>query len=187
MSKAHANRAEDRTGELKQLNRSIFRPVIVFNKDAKRAAAEAKIQARHDEERDERERTMAGVRESQNRVGRAAGYGRGDEDDEEGLGGGGRRDRSAAAQGAREKARGRYQFEKTASDDELEDELDDNLDEILDVSKRLKVLAMAAGNEVTAQNGQLDKLGDKVSSVDSKVSRNTNAVSSTGCFSLSPD
>ena len=44
VAKGHSMRAEDKTDELKQLNRSIFRPVITFNKDAKRAAQEAKIQ-----------------------------------------------------------------------------------------------------------------------------------------------
>ncbi|KAE9390364.1 hypothetical protein BT96DRAFT_1002326 [Gymnopus androsaceus JB14] len=58
VSKGHSVRADDKTDELKQLNRSIFRPVIVFNKDAKRSAQEAKIQARYEEERGERERTM---------------------------------------------------------------------------------------------------------------------------------
>ena len=41
VSKGHSLRAADKTDELKQLNRSIFRPVITFNKDKKRAAQEA--------------------------------------------------------------------------------------------------------------------------------------------------
>jgi hypothetical protein len=32
MAKANNQRAEDKAGELKQLNRSIFRPVVVWNK-----------------------------------------------------------------------------------------------------------------------------------------------------------
>ncbi|KAE9401380.1 hypothetical protein BT96DRAFT_956563 [Gymnopus androsaceus JB14] len=59
ISKGHSIRADDKTNEPKQLNRSIFRPVIVFNKDAKRVAQEAKVQARYEEEREERERTFA--------------------------------------------------------------------------------------------------------------------------------
>ncbi|KAH9040792.1 hypothetical protein EDB85DRAFT_2170035 [Lactarius pseudohatsudake] len=42
VAKGHSQHADDRTDELKRLNRSIFRPVITFNKDAKRAAQEAK-------------------------------------------------------------------------------------------------------------------------------------------------
>ena len=57
-------RAEDKTDELKQLNRSIFRPVITFNKDAKRAAQESKIQERYEEEREEREKAMLDIRQT---------------------------------------------------------------------------------------------------------------------------
>jgi hypothetical protein len=32
MAKANNQRAEDKAGELKQLNRSIFRPVVTWNK-----------------------------------------------------------------------------------------------------------------------------------------------------------
>ena len=81
MAKSHGLRAEDKTDELKKLNRSIFRPAITFNKDAKRRAQEAKIQERYEEERAERERTMMDVRETQNRLGRAATYGRGADDE----------------------------------------------------------------------------------------------------------
>ena len=139
-------RAEDKTDELKQLNRSIFRPVITFNKDAKRAAQEAKIQARYDEEREEREKAMRDIRETQDRLGRAATYGmRGDE---EGIGGGSGRFRTASELQARKSQRSRYQFEADEEDDQLEDELDDNLDEILDVSKRLKALGTAMSSEL---------------------------------------
>lgn len=55
------------------------------------------------------------------------------------------RGQSAAALAARKEGRSKYQFEATASDDELEDELDDDLNETLDVTKRLKALAVASG------------------------------------------
>jgi len=175
MSKAHAHRAEDRTEELKQLNRSIFRPVITWNKDSKRAAEENRILQRHEEEREEREKAMADVRDSQNRIGRAATYGLPGEpaDQEEGVTSSGRRAKAPEAQRARQEQRKRFQFEATASDDELEDELDDNLDEIHDVSKRLKALAMAAGQEVDNQNARLDSITQKTTSLDNKVHRNT--------------
>lgn len=178
MGKAHANRAEDRTGELKQLNRSIFRPVITWNKEGKRAAEEARIQARHDDEREEREKAMGDVRDSQNRIGRAATYGRdtGEEEGDEGISGRRTRARNPAQQNVRAEQRKRFQFEKTASDDELEDELDDNLDEIGDVSKRLKALAMAAGEELDGQLGRINGISDKAAHLDNKVIRNTDKV-----------
>ncbi|KAJ2927187.1 hypothetical protein H1R20_g9936, partial [Candolleomyces eurysporus] len=170
VSKGHAQRAEDKTDELKQLNKSIFRPVITWNKDAKRAAQEAKVQSRYEEERDEREKSMMDIRESQNRLGRAGAYGR---DDPEGLTGGGSRFRSAEQQSARKEQRKRFQFEKSASDDELEDELDDNLDEIGDAVKRLKSLGMTMGQELDSQNTRIERIDGKAGGLDNRLFRNT--------------
>lgn len=122
------NRAGDRTDELKQLNRSIFRPNLVFNKDAKRRREEQRISDRHELERLEREKAMPDVRDTRNRLGHATAYGQptaGGEDaygeDEEGITVG--RRLSPEQQAARQTARSRYQFEATASDDELEDKI----------------------------------------------------------------
>lgn len=126
---------------------------------------------------------MLDVRESQNRLGRAAGYsGRGgdeDADDGEGIGGGGRGRggvRSAADQRTRQEQRKRYQFEATASDDEIEDELDDNLDEITRVSKSLKAIALAAGEELDRQNDRIDNIANKTTKLNSRVDTTTNRV-----------
>ena len=170
ITKNHSLRAEDNTDELKKLNRSIFRPAITFNKDAKRAAKEAKIQARYDDDREERERTLMDVRESQNNLGRAGTQGR----DEEGIGGG--RQRTGAQQAMRKEQRSRYQFEATGSDDEIEDELDDNLDEVADATKRLKALGMAMGQELDTQNQRIDRIGEKATSLDNRMFRNTERV-----------
>lgn len=178
MGKAHANRAEDTAAELKQLNRSIFRPVITWNKEAKRTAQEERIMQRHADEREERERAMGDVRDTQNRIGRAATYGLPDNHgDEEGITSSGRRAKAPEVQRARQEQRKRFQFEATESDNELEDELDDNLDEIHDVSKRLKALAMATGQEIDQQNVRLDSISQKTTSLDTKVMRNTERVS----------
>ncbi len=174
MAKGHSQRAEDRTGELKQLNRSIFRPVITFNKDAKRAAQEAKVLQRYEDERDEREKAMTDIRETQNRLGQASNYG----SQEEGIGAGpnGRRTMTAAQQSLQKEQRKRYQFEATASDDELEDELDDNLDEISDVAKRLKALGSAMGQELDNQNNRIERIEEKTVNLDNRVFRNTERV-----------
>jgi len=172
ISKGHSQRADDRTDELNQLNRSIFRPVIVFNKDAKRAAQEAKVTARYEEERASRENAMMELRDSQNRIGRAQTYGR-DEDRDELIGGGSGRLRSEAQLGVRKEQRKRYQFEATASDDEVEDEIDDNLDEIGDAAKRLKALGLAMGQELDGQMSRIDRIDQKTVNLDSKIVRNT--------------
>ncbi|KAI0029626.1 synaptosome-associated proteinsynaptosomal-associated protein 25 [Vararia minispora EC-137] len=174
VAKGHSQRAMDKTDELKKLNRSIFRPAISFNKDAKRAAQEAKVQQRYDEERNERERAMMDIRDTQNRLGRAGTYGT--DDDGEGIGR--RRNLTASQQAMRKEQRKRYQFEATASDDEMEDEIDDNLDEIGDMAKRLGALGRVMGQELDKQNERIDRLGTKAGELDNHVFRNTEKVRS---------
>lgn len=173
----HAARAEDKTDELKKLNRSIFRPAITFNKDSKRAAQDAKVAARYEEERTNRERGMADVRESQNRLGRVAAYGRPTEDDDDDEGIGARR-RGPAQQAARKQANARYQFEATESDDEMENELDDNLDEIAKATGALRAIAIAAGEEVDRQNDRIDEIAQKTGKLNTRVDITTNRVRS---------
>lgn len=182
ISKGHSAHAGDRTDELKQLNRSIFRPVMTWNKDAKRAAQEAKIQARYDEEREEREKAMMDIRDTQNRLGRATTYGREQEEEEELIGAGRSRFRNQEQLATRKGQRKRFQFDATASDDELEDEIEDNLDEVGDVTKRLKALGMAMGEELDKQNARIDRIGDKTVSLDNNIFRNTERVGLTFMF-----
>jgi len=173
ISKNHALRAEDNTDELKKLNKSIFNPSAAFtwNKEGKRAAKEAKIQARYDEDRDERERGLMEVRETQNRIGGVGDYGR----DEEGIGG--RRQLTGAQQAIRKEQRSRFQFDATNSDDEAEDELDDNLTEIGDMTKRLKALGTSMGQELDSQNQRIDRIGEKATTLDNRMFKNTERVS----------
>ncbi|PFH54507.1 hypothetical protein AMATHDRAFT_72295 [Amanita thiersii Skay4041] len=168
IAKGHTLQAADKTDELKQLNRSIFRPVITFNKDAKRAAQQAKLHARYEDERIDREKAMMDIRDTQNRLGRATTYGR---DNDESVSG--RRLLTTDQQAARKEQRKRFQFEATASDDEMEDEIDTNLDEIGDTTKRLKALAMGMGQELDTQNKRIDRIENKAVSLDQKVFMNT--------------
>lgn len=171
VAKGHTLRAEDQIDELKQLNKSIFRPVITWNKDGKRAAQEAKVMQRYDDERRQREKAMTDIRETQDRLGRAITY---SQQDEEGVSGTGNyRTRTPGQLAARKEQRMRYQFEAGASDDELEDELDGNLDEISDVAKRLKALGNTMGQELDAQNQRLDIIGKKATELDDGVFRQT--------------
>ena len=171
ISKVHAQRADDRADELKKLNRTIFRPAITFNKDRKRAEQEAKVKARYDEQQREREKAMSDVRATQSRIGRAYGA---EDDGEEGISG--RRIRDPRAQEPKEH-RKRYQFEATASDDELEDEIDDNLDSIGQAVKNLKSLAFAAGEELDSQNARIDNIASKTSKLNYNVDTTTARVS----------
>lgn len=109
---------------------------VTFNKSKKRDAEERRILNRHNAEKDEREQTRRDQFESRQRIDNTY---RGMDRDAE----------NAAAARSRAKARGaergRYQFEATASDDEVEDEIDSNLDEMSSVVGRLKMLATTAG------------------------------------------
>ena len=168
ITKNHALRAEDNTDELKKLNKSIFNPAANFtwDKQGKRAAKEAKIQARYDEDREERERGLSEVRDTHNRIGQATTYGSSDG-----------RQLTGAQQAIRKEQRSRFQFEATASDDELEDELDNNLGEISDMTKRLKALGTSMGQELDNQNQRIDRIGDKATQLDNRMFKNTEKVS----------
>ncbi|WWC86415.1 uncharacterized protein L201_001292 [Kwoniella dendrophila CBS 6074] len=165
MAKANNQRAEDKAEELKKLNRSIFRPAVTWNKDAKRQAEEDKINERHAMERHDRAKALNDVTDTRRRLGNAANpspYGSSDN-----------RIPLPGEQKAKKDARSRYQFDATASDDELEDELDDNLNETYEVTKRLKNLATAMGDEVTGQNQRLTRVTDKTENLEFAVMKNT--------------
>ncbi len=178
MSKAHAARAEDNAKEIVALNRSIFRPNIQFDKKAKRAAEEARIVNRHVEEREEREALRQEALQARNRVERTLGApGSGvSKADRFGAGrfgigksSGGAGAAAADPQATKLAQRSRYQFEATASDDELEDELDDNMDEIGRLAGKLHTLGVAMGNEIDQQNARITRLGEKTSTLDTKI------------------
>jgi len=132
--------------------------------------------ARYEIEREEREKVMLGLRETQDRIGRAATYGRGDEQEE--LIGGRNRMKTAEQLTSRKDQRKRFQFESNASDDEIEDEMDNNLDEIGEAAKRLKQLGMAMGNELDHQNKWIDNVAGKTDHLDDKLRVNTDRVRS---------
>ncbi|KAL1723038.1 hypothetical protein EV715DRAFT_191460 [Schizophyllum commune] len=164
MSRTKAGAADDKVDELKKLNRSIFRPVITFHKDAKRAAQEAKVQQRYEEEREGRAQAMMEVRGTRNRLEEAGAAG-------SRFGNG--KERTPTELANRKEQRQSYQFEATESDEEIEDELDDNLDEIGSVAERLKALGSAMGEEIDEQTGRVQRIGDKSASLDTGIFHST--------------
>jgi hypothetical protein len=124
---------------------------------------------------------MQEVRDTQDRLGRAVTYGRptGDGEDIIGGSGGPRRGQfgTAQQQEQRKEQRKRYQFEATASDDELEDELDANLDEVSEATQRLKALGMAMGQELDQHNSRIGRIEEKTVKLDNRVFRNTERAS----------
>ena len=163
LAKAHANRAEDKAKELKKLNRSIFRPVMTWKTDRRRQEIQQRIEDRHETEREEREKAHADVFSSRKRVDEAV------DPKKRGFGGFGRKPPQQSSTVERSK----YQFEATASDDELEDEIDGNLNDIGQAVSNLKRFAIASGEEVETQNGRLDDIHNKAGRLDDKIFRNT--------------
>ncbi|GAA6059357.1 hypothetical protein JCM10212_003255 [Sporobolomyces blumeae] len=164
LAKAHNDRAVDETKELEALNRSIFRPTFTWNKAAKRDREERRLLDRHNAEKAEREQTRREQFESRQRIDQT--YHKMDREAENSAG-------ARARAKARGPERGRYQFEATASDDEVEDEIDSNLDELGGLAGRLKMLAMTAGQEVDSQNAKLGKITNKVDVLDNNVVKST--------------
>lgn len=184
LAKGHINRADDNTTDINALNRSIFIPAITLNKNKKRLQQEAKLTARYESERTENDRLQAERQEVHQRIGEATtsgirGFNRdGPPADDEGIGGRPGAGRYGPQQQVeRKKQWGRYQFDATASDDEVEDEIDNNLDELGDAVGRLKALALASGQEVDRQNGVLERLHGKTDNVERKVRSTTDRVS----------
>jgi hypothetical protein len=175
VSKGHSLRAEDNAKEIKQLNRSIFRPVITFDKEGKRAAQEAKLQDRFEDQRKAREKVANDLYQSHNQTRGHLGEVGGEADSEELLGGRSRM-RTAEQFSTRTEQRKRYQFEANASDDEMEDDLDDGLDEISKMTKKLKALGMAMGDELDHQNRWIDGITGKTDSLDQRLQMNTDRV-----------
>jgi len=129
--------------------------------DAKRAAQEQKIMNRHNMEREDRMKALSDVQDTRRRLGQAT--------DTRGAG----QQIVAGKMKQRAEARKRFQFDATASDDELEDEIDENLDETLEVTRRLKTLAGAMGEEVTKQNNRIGVITDKTDKLSYQVVSNT--------------
>lgn len=137
-------------------------------------AQEEKIMDRHLRERDDREKARQDVLDTHHRLNAAGGSGN--------AYGSSSRDGppQPGAQANKREERKRFQFDATASDDELEDELDENLNETLDVTRRLKSLALAAGAEIDTHNKRLVGITDKTGDLDLAILKNTERVRRAG-------
>ncbi|KAI7905617.1 uncharacterized protein BX663DRAFT_500360 [Cokeromyces recurvatus] len=167
LSKAYSDRASNQAEELKQLNRSIFIPVVSNpfrrkEKERKQLAALQRDQAEHMTERDNirqfeyesNARIQEAVRQNQQTTHR------------------GPRGRSEAD-------RRRYQFEEDSEDDAIEDEIDTNLDLLGDATSRLKNMAVTMNNELDRQNSELNKTVTKVDPLTHKLIATTNKLNRT--------
>ena len=76
----------------------------------------------------------------------------------------------------------RFQFESTASDDEMEEQIESNLDEIGEAAERLHTLGLAMGDEINRQNVFINELAGKTERLDDKLKVGTHRVR---CYSES--
>ncbi|KAF9999292.1 Protein transport protein S9 plasma membrane t-SNARE [Entomortierella chlamydospora] len=160
----HADNAQEKAGELKTVNRSMFAIHIKnpFNstKRKERELEEAKRKAA--EEMAQREAIRHEEYASKQRVNAAMGqgpYGRGPTDSNGYRGGPGEQSM--------------YSFENTAEDDEAERELDQNLDALGGLLGRLNQSALAMNTEVNRQNERMTGITQKTDNVHGSVSHNT--------------
>jgi len=146
----HINIAEDKTKELKTLNRSMFAVHVnnPFTAKDRQARRDEQIMDRHHAEREAREATREAAFKSTQRMNQNF----------KGL--------DNVSTGSRNKTnlaeRAKYQFEADSEDDAMEDEIDRNLDELSGAAKRLNLLARATGEEVETQNHLIQNIAEKV-------------------------
>jgi protein transport protein SEC9 len=145
----HSNRALNDTRQLKQLNRSIFLPVIHRNKKHEVPEVPDQEETNHYRRKDIGDNLING----------------------DSLVGG----RMKRGQLSREQYK-RYQFEATASDDEMEEEISKDLDEISETTKRLHELGRAMGEELDHQNGWIEGITEKTDRLDGKIRVNIDKV-----------
>ena len=147
----HVNIAEDRSAELKKLNRSMFAVHVnnPFTSKERQAQRDEKIMDRHRMEREQREATREVAFKSTQRMNQNF----------KGV------DDTYSSQGPKRNLaeRSKYQFEADSEDDAMEDEIDRNLDDLTGAAKRLNLLARATGDEVEQQNQLISTIAQKVS------------------------
>lgn len=152
------NIAEDKSKELKTLNRSMFAVHMnnPFTAKERRIRDEEKIMDRHRMEREQREATREAAFQQTARMNQNF----------KGLNDAGRN--STGMPKATLAERSKYQFEADSDDDRMEDEIEKNIDELGGAAKRLNILARAMGEEADAQNQQLQKIADKSDRLDDR-------------------
>lgn len=169
MSKAYSDKAATSADELKQLNRSIFIPVVSnpFRRKEKERRELENMQKDHAEHMNERDEIRQFEYESNTRIQETARMNSNSN--------GSRGER----RGRTEADRRRYQFEEDSDDDKVEDEIDDNLDLLGGAVGRLKNMAITMNTELDSQNNQLNKAITKVDPITKKLRGTTNTLNNT--------
>lgn len=168
MSKAYSDRASSSASELKQLNKSIFIPVVSnpFRRKEKERRELENMQRDHAEHMAQRDEIRQFEYESQNRIQETA-----------------RMNNNSSQRGERrgrsEADRRRYQFEEDSDDDKVEDEIDENLDLLGGAVGRLKNMAITMNSELDSQNNQLNNAIGKVDPITKQLRGTTHTLNNT--------
>ena len=151
LSQNQIRTADDKTRELKKLNKSMFAMHVgnPMTSASRRRERDEAIIDRHLEERNQREATRMAAYQTDQRMQKNF------KDMDNAGGSGGRQERNLAE-------RAKYQFEADSEDEQMEDEIDSNLDALSGAAGRLNALARATGQEVDQQNKHLDGIAVKV-------------------------
>ncbi|KAK5062493.1 hypothetical protein LTR84_004566 [Exophiala bonariae] len=153
----HINVSEDKTKELKTLNRSMFAVHVnnPFTSKDRRAQRDEAIMERHHQERELREATRDQAFKSTQRMNQNF----------KGI--------DEASNGPKAKTslaeRAKYQFEADSEDEGMENEIDRNLDDLSGAAKRLNLLARATGEEVEQQNKLIQRIAEKSDRFDDRL------------------
>jgi hypothetical protein len=146
--------AEEKSRELKTLNRSMFAVHVAnpFNSSKRQAKRDQDVLDRHRQEREIREETRANGYSANRRMEES--FQALDNSARAPLGMG----RSSAAE------RSKFKFEDDDSEDErMENQIDDGLDTLAPLVNELKKGAYMMGDEVDSQNKYIDRIAAKVS------------------------
>ncbi|KFY28895.1 hypothetical protein V493_02692 [Pseudogymnoascus sp. VKM F-4281 (FW-2241)] len=160
----HNRIAEERTRELKTLNKSMFAVHVAnpFTSSSRKAARDQNILDKHHDERDQREATRQAAFSSGQRMNGAF----------KELQPGDRGYKGQAAPKASLADRAKYQFEADSEDDMMEDEIEGNLGELHGAAQRLNLLAQATGKELDEQDDLIRRVGVKGDRVDDQIAMN---------------
>lgn len=142
--------AQDRAAELKTLNRSMFAVHVgnPFTSKQRQLRADEEILNRHRQERDQREATRRDGYAAQQRM----------ESNFKGMNAAG----TSRPQARGKKDYGKFNLDDEEGADELEDQIDDGLTELESQVGMMNMVGRALGKEVDTQNGQIDRIMNKV-------------------------
>ncbi|KAK5987697.1 Protein transport protein SEC9 [Cladobotryum mycophilum] len=151
--------AQDRAAELKTLNRSMFAVHVgnPFTSKQRQQRADEAVMSRHREERDAREATRRDGYAASQRV----------QTNIRQIGKTG-----TSQQQGRKKDYGKFNLEDEEGADELEDQIDDGLTELEGQVKMMNMVGRAIGQEVDAQNKQIERIMNKSDAVDDATRMN---------------